>query len=404
MRQIISSIALVCFTTTLMHAQLNISCNSRELCDWDGNTASSCEESEESSLFKINGDETMFEHTTPTIKSAYYIKSKKKAGRVTTLKVTSDVGNEYTFTIDLPNMVVRAVGKAVGEGRVVKFNIKRSWTEGGSDEDTEEPAATAPVTSGDKNGPCPSGAASNDFAQGDKVKIVGISLDDAYIGDAKSIVGLSATIGTDFSHKEGCWYGGNLVCSDGTTRYFFRVAIAASSKKLAATKTDPNGACPSGAVSGTVFNEGDNVRIVGISKDDAYVSDASSIVGLSATVGTEFSYKEDCWYGGNLVCSDGTTRYFYRVAIAGNAAKTKKSGCPSDAATGTSFPKGSRVTVVGISPEDSYYKDGDRLIGKTYIVGDDFRYSEGCYYVGNLKPVDGGSNYFFYRVAIKSAR
>lgn len=406
---------LVAFLTALLsitavQAQLNISCSTRQLCSWNGYKATDCETSSENSMFKINADETMFEHTTPTISSAYYIKSKKKSGDVWTLKVTSDVGNEYTFTLDLPGSEVRATGKAVGEGSVVKFLIKRHWTEDGAGA-AEEPAVVE--KGGDKNGPCPSGASSSTFSKGDAVKIAGISLDDSYLHDADNLVGMSAIVGTEFEHETDCWYSGNLVCADGTTRYFFRVAVkgagSGSGKKLAAS-SGSDGTCPSQAYHEGEIPKGTKVQIAAVSKEDAYFSDRSGIEGKSCTVGADFNMKSDCWYAGNLIFADGTSKYFYRVAVTKDGATTsggttgQASTCPSDAVRDRTFSKGTKVIVVGISDKDSFYEDSPKLVGKTYLVDDDFTYQEDCYYSGNLKPMDGGSNYYFYRVAIKPAK
>ncbi len=392
--------ALILLGTSASFAQQNFSCKSRELCDWDGDTgtSSNCNSEEESSLFAINADETLFDHTTPTIKSTYYIKSKKKSGSILIYKVTSDVGNEYNYVFDPSKDEIRVTGGALGS-KMVKFIVKSSWG-GGSTSGGSSGGAGSSSASNE----CPSGASSNDFNEGDQVKILAISPDDAYVSDANDIVGLTATVGTDFSTKEGCWHGGNLVCSDGTTRYFYKVAIKSNGGGSASSKGDKNGPCPSNASSSN-FSIGDKVTIVGISADDAYVSSASQLVGSTATVGTDFSLKEGCWYGGNLACSDGTSRFFYRVAIKGNSggsasSKDDKNGpCPSGASS-RNFSKGTKVTIVGISNDDAFNSDASTLVGMSATVDSEFSLKEGCWYGGNLICADGTTRYF-YRVAVK---
>jgi hypothetical protein len=85
---------------------------------------------DESSLFVLNPEETIFEHTTPTIKSSYYVQSKKNEGKVYNYEVKSDVGNSYTFEVDLEQNKIDIVGKTdKGRWFIVRRHLKRVWTE-----------------------------------------------------------------------------------------------------------------------------------------------------------------------------------------------------------------------------------------------------------------------------------
>ena len=85
---------------------------------------------DESSLFVLNPEETVFEHTTPRQKSSYYVQSRKNEGKVYTYEVKSDVGNNYTFEVDLAqdrmDIMVRADN---GRWYLLRRHLKRVWTE-----------------------------------------------------------------------------------------------------------------------------------------------------------------------------------------------------------------------------------------------------------------------------------
>ncbi|MDX1912251.1 MAG: hypothetical protein SFV22_12225 [Saprospiraceae bacterium] len=124
------------FLLVLAHsaiAQVNISCYYREYCKWNAykETFDRCEGYEESSLFKINKAETMFMHTTESIKSAYYINEKTQNSDtgVWQLNVESDAGNSYIYFLDLDNNEIRVAANIDDELIMIRFYIKRVWTE-----------------------------------------------------------------------------------------------------------------------------------------------------------------------------------------------------------------------------------------------------------------------------------
>jgi hypothetical protein len=86
----------------------------------------------ENSRFKVNKDQTVFEHTTPELSSAYYI-SKFEHDYVNDVDVydaTSDVGNKYTYIFDTKSSEIRIVGVSTdGETYLVTFHVKATWTE-----------------------------------------------------------------------------------------------------------------------------------------------------------------------------------------------------------------------------------------------------------------------------------
>ena len=74
----------------------------------------------------MNKAETMFTHTTETMKSAYYVESKEydEKNEVYTYFVTSDVGNKYDYIFDSKNKEVRVVIKKEEETILLTFTLK----------------------------------------------------------------------------------------------------------------------------------------------------------------------------------------------------------------------------------------------------------------------------------------
>lgn len=131
MKIVLGILTLWCTWTIQSQAQIHISCDARETCDWDVETdeTTNCTEIEESSLFVLNEDETMFIHTTETMKSAYYIKDKEQREGTTTwvFDVVSDVGNKYLFLVDLKEEKMQIASKSSEEFYLISFNIKHMW-------------------------------------------------------------------------------------------------------------------------------------------------------------------------------------------------------------------------------------------------------------------------------------
>jgi len=86
-------------------------------------------EEDNSTLFKFNSKMTMFEHTTASISSTYYIKSKKvdDGNDRIEMEVVSDVGNNYLMIIDTKNENIRFISTKNGVTRAVQHKIKSSW-------------------------------------------------------------------------------------------------------------------------------------------------------------------------------------------------------------------------------------------------------------------------------------
>ena len=132
MKKRVTILLLLALTLGLNHvnAQVSISCTYREYCEWDDQIKefeSDCKGYEDVSLFVMNETETLFTHTTETIKSTYFVKEKEydDVNEVFAYTVTSDVGNEYYYIFDLKHKEVRAVFvNDEGKTMLLRFLVK----------------------------------------------------------------------------------------------------------------------------------------------------------------------------------------------------------------------------------------------------------------------------------------
>ena len=78
----------------------------------------------------MNKDETMFVHTTATIKSTYFVKKSRYTQEQAdenffAYDVVSDVGNEYYFIFDMANKEVKTITKDEnGNSILIRYYVK----------------------------------------------------------------------------------------------------------------------------------------------------------------------------------------------------------------------------------------------------------------------------------------
>jgi len=121
---------LLLFTTPIIcFSQTSFSCNLKEFCDWNeykDTWEDDCNPFEYNCLFVMNKDETMFVHTTATMKSTYYVKEKLSGeDNQFTYEVVSDVGNEYYYIFDVKNEEVKAITEDEnGNSILIRWYVK----------------------------------------------------------------------------------------------------------------------------------------------------------------------------------------------------------------------------------------------------------------------------------------
>ncbi|MDO4216805.1 MAG: hypothetical protein Q4D03_01365 [Bacteroidales bacterium] len=130
MKKIIIALILISLGYSTM-AQAYFSCTQRSVFVYNETTESYdlMQSYEETSLFELNENLTMFTHTTPNMKSTYYIKDQEydEESSIYLFDVVSDVGNKYTYIFDLENKVIKVVFEDDNEIRMLLFTVKHMW-------------------------------------------------------------------------------------------------------------------------------------------------------------------------------------------------------------------------------------------------------------------------------------
>jgi hypothetical protein len=135
MKTIILSCVMAVLTVAVQAQTMHISTSSKQTCYWNESTQKfdKCgDDAEYVSLFTINPDETVFTHTTNDIKSSYFVSKKTYNSEYDEFEydVTSDVGNKYTFFVDLKNNLVKIMSSGHDNGAddyLISFTVKKSW-------------------------------------------------------------------------------------------------------------------------------------------------------------------------------------------------------------------------------------------------------------------------------------
>lgn len=250
--------------------------------------------------------------------------------------------------------------------------------------------AAAPVA----DASCPAGASTvSDFAEGQRLKLVGIHAEDAYYSDSATLIGTKGVVSGDLHNNGGCWFGGSFTADSGDSYYFYKGAFVALDGAAAAPT--PAVACPAGSASSGIAG-GSRVRILGLHPDDAFYGDRGSLVGLSGKVDGDLHPTEGCWLAGGFVSDAGQDYYFYKAAVAniggssGSADKQYKGGSVS---SGTTF------RVLDIHADDAFYGDRSSIIGKTCTATDELSKMAKGWFAGPAVCTDG-SDYYFYKVGV----
>ncbi len=126
-----------------LFAQMNISTNLREDSFYDEDKEEwivVSTDNEELTFFEFNKALTMFKHTTPTITSAYIIKSSisDKETSQWQFTIVSDVGNKYYMILDKEDNSLHFMYKKEDVLYMVTHHIKKIWFDEEDDDESEE--------------------------------------------------------------------------------------------------------------------------------------------------------------------------------------------------------------------------------------------------------------------------
>ncbi|MSQ02459.1 MAG: hypothetical protein EXR71_11300 [Myxococcales bacterium] len=155
--------------------------------------------------------------------------------------------------------------------------------------------------------PVPAGVVTTSLPAGSRVRIADVASDDAYFPDKATIVGKLCTLSEESSFKDGMWHGGNVNCDDASSYYFHKAAYELSGG-VAPAAPPPNALDYS-------LPKGTRIIIADVATDDAYSATKSGMIGKRCTMDEQSVLRDVYWHGGNVVCDDGSSYYFYKGAF-----------------------------------------------------------------------------------------
>ena len=239
---------------------------------------------------------------------------------------------------------------------------------------------------------------------GETYKVVAVSPDDAFYADRAAIIGMVGTF-TEPGSTDGCFLGGEMVFTDGSSKYFYRVQVAPSSGGAVAMPEPAPWGCPPGAVSHV--REGERIRILHIHNQDAYYNSRGMYEGKWGRPQGMSVSDSPCYFGGSFNMDDGSSLYFYKASFtrggSTDSAKPKLSteeGCPEGAYAGTLWP-GQRVSVLEVHDKDAWTGEAAEIEGQS---GEIQVAMEGSCWLQGAVRTDDGVYRFFHKVAVGEAQ
>ncbi|MGG9971996.1 hypothetical protein ACQ33O_09410 [Ferruginibacter sp. SUN002] len=156
---------------------------------------------------------------------------------------------------------------------------------------------------------------------------------------------------------------------------------------------------PTGEV---IYKEDDKVKIEDIYPEDSYYSDRSRFIGKNATVISVSYNKSNSSYSGKVKMETGETAYFYSIMLSritddrNQTSKVRKQATTPDNPTNeVIYKENDKVKIEDIYPEDSYYSDRSRFIGKNATVISVTYNKSNSSYSGKVKMETGETAYFY---------
>lgn len=155
---------------------------------------------------------------------------------------------------------------------------------------------------------------------------------------------------------------------------------------------------------------GEAVRIVAVSPEDAFYTEADSLIGRNCYPTEAMRYQEDGWQGGPMTCRDGQSYYFYKAALGadpshadldlpvkpplgrGPVAPVPPKPVPVGPVAGALI-EGTRVKILEISSDQAYFAESGALVGKRCrVTGDLHPRADVVWFEGGLTC---GSRYLY---------
>lgn len=116
---------------------------------------------------------------------------------------------------------------------------------------------------------------------------------------------------------------------------------------------------------GSSIPSGSKFQILDISPDDSYYSNRAEIIGKTGKTISSLDLDNEGYTSGSIKTDDGKSYYFFKVKLGKIA--NGRSLANSSFITGV-LNEGAKVYLVDISPEDAYYSDLSKYLGKKGTV------------------------------------
>ena len=268
--------------------------------------------------------------------------------------------------------------------------------------------------------------------KGTELYLAEISSDDSYYSDRFDKIGKRGIVNkSDWTMKENGYYAGDFLYDDGSTAYFYKAKFSKEPvKKLVKTAEDTKTSTKNSddddaylydamygdnnsdewtsAKNDKDIKEGDKVEITAVSPDDSYYSDKDDYIGKKGVAGDDLSYDaSENGYGGTVKLDGGDSPYFFLVKLKKSGSKNTSSSTSKTNTTttkninyGESIAKGTKVKVVDVDADDSFYSNKSNYIGKSGKVAEGLTHQGNGLYSGKIIFTDKTDAYFF-KVSLK---
>lgn len=259
---------------------------------------------------------------------------------------------------------------------------------------------------------CPTGATTGErIPRSSRVRVLGLHPDDAYSANPSAVVG-RVGVTTEPWTSDSCWYTGSFREANGEERYFFKVAVADASRTATTTGVIP---CPPESyASSAPLADGTRVKLVSIHREDPRYPEWNQLIGLTGTI-SGHTPRGGCWMSGVLATDSGievdlARGALWRTSTAYVASSTGEltSPDPSVAAPvvadlsmdapvafdGPRIPRGQRLRILAIDPDDAYYPEREDLEGLRCTSTEVLRRAEPGLFTGEVRCDDRRKRYF----------
>ncbi len=157
------------------------------------------------------------------------------------------------------------------------------------------------------------------LAEGTEVTLLVIHSSDIYSLIDPGLVGKKFKVKTELRNFKDCWYEGTLEDADRNMYVFMKIQVnsteATGNRKQA---TGTNNSVPkneNGMFIDDLIPKGTRVKILDIASTDIAYEKKGIVIGKNGKASEDLKYLGDGWYSGSVITDDGSSYYFFKVAL-----------------------------------------------------------------------------------------